>query len=177
MSLLMKRIAANRTARTLIVGLSACFAFATAAAALSSPQPALADVAGEPLVLEEYRGKVVLVNFWATWCAPCLREMPELDLLAKQIDSSRAVVIGIAADDPVEVKAFADKLGVGYRIASGDPDAIFRWTAELGNVSLGLPFSVLLDADGAIRWRKSGGTISVEEATEIIEEVLANETN
>ena len=96
--------------------------------------------------------------------------MPELDRVSREIDPDSAVVIGVAADDPAEVSKFVEKLQIGYRVASGDPDAVFAWTAALGNVALGLPFSVLLDAKGDVRWYKSGGTVTAEEVAGLIEQ-------
>jgi thiol-disulfide isomerase/thioredoxin len=152
-----------------------CVLTASAIAA-SPPQPPLADLQGKPLALEQYRGRIVLVNYWATWCAPCRKEMPELNVLSKQLDSKRALVLGIAADEPAEVKTFLDKFPVQYQIVTGDPDPVFAWTAALGNTSLGLPFSILLDANGAVRWRKAGGTVSAKEVSALIERLLAGKS-
>jgi thiol-disulfide isomerase/thioredoxin len=157
----------------LCIGLILSMATAVAA---SPPQPPLTDLHGKPLSLEQYRGRVVLVNYWASWCAPCRKEMPELNLLSKQLDSKRAAVLGIAADEPAEVKAFLDKFPVGYRIVTGDPDAIFMWTEALGNETAGLPFSVLLDANGTVRWRKAGGTVDAQEVANLIKQLLAGKS-
>ena len=150
----------------------AALVLAATAAPAAAPQPALTDLQGEPFLLDDYRGRVVLLNFWATWCAPCLREMPELDRVAGEIDPERAVVLGVAADDPDEVSKFVEKLRIGYRVASGNPDDVFAWTAALGNAALGLPFSVLLDAAGDVRWLKSGGTVTAAEVTALIDQQL-----
>ena len=73
-----------------------------------------------------------------------------------------AAVIGIAADGPAEVRAFLEKLKVQYPLLVGQPDAVFAWTAQLGNRSLGLPFSVLVDARGQVRWTRSGAVTQAE---------------
>jgi hypothetical protein len=66
------------------------------------------------------------------------------------------------------------KLKIAYPIATGDPDRLFAWTAKLGNVSEGLPFSVLLDASGNVRWVKSGGRLTTAEVTELIARYAAS---
>lgn len=165
----------HRDIKRLAAVLGVTWFLTVSAAADLAPQPVLTDLQGEILELQDYRGRVVLLNFWATWCAPCLREMPELDQASRQIDPGRAAILGIAADDPTEAARFAEELQVGYRIASGEPDAVFAWTAALGNMALGLPFSVILDTDGEIRWHKSGGTVTAEEVVGLLEKLILEE--
>jgi thiol-disulfide isomerase/thioredoxin len=144
------------------------------AAAQPAKAPALTDLRGAAFDLQALRGRVVLVNFWATWCAPCRREMPELNRLSGQLDPRDALIIGVAADEPAPVKAFVAKLGIHYPIATGNPDQIFGWTASLGNVTEGLPFSILMDQRGQIRWAHNGGGLTVITVKHRIDGLLAN---
>lgn len=134
--------------------------------------PPLVTPAGASTRLDAYRGRVVLLNFWATWCGPCREEMPELDRLDAALDDRQAVVIGIAANEPAEVRDFLAKLPVRYPILVGAPDPVFAWTARLGNHSMGLPYTVLLDASGQVRWVKSGGKLTLAEAQSQIRKLL-----
>ena len=126
--------------------------------------PALVDPAGAPVSLDAWRGRVVLVNFWATWCAPCREEMPDLNRLDATLDHRQAVVIGVAANTPKEVQAFLARMKVQYPILVGKPDPVLAWSAKLGNQGLGLPFSALFDARGQLRWMKSGERVTLAEA-------------
>jgi thiol-disulfide isomerase/thioredoxin len=155
--------------------LMASAVLATAAPAQIAQAPALRDLAGHPASLAAYRGRVVLVNFWATWCGPCRQEMPQLNQLSASLDPKQAAVLGIAADDPVAVRAFVAKLGINYAIATGDADQLFAWSAVLGNASEGLPFTVLLDRSGKVRWTKSGSGLTAAEALTAINQLLAPE--
>ncbi len=110
----------------------------------------------------------MLVNFWATWCVPCRKEMPELDRLAAHVDAKRVAVLGVAADDPDAVKAFVTKIGVHYPIATAELDPAIAWSVSLGNRNQGLPFTVLLDAQGRVLWQKSGGQLTEREVSAAI---------
>jgi thiol-disulfide isomerase/thioredoxin len=135
--------------------------------------PALVGPAGASARLDVYRGRVVLLNFWATWCGPCREEMPDLDRLDATLDHQKAAVVGIAANEPAEVRAFLSRLKVGYPIVVGAPDPVLAWSATLGNDSLGLPFSVLVDGKGQLRWVKSGGKLTFAEAQAQFQKLLA----
>ncbi|NYZ62138.1 TlpA disulfide reductase family protein [Luteimonas deserti] len=104
---------------------------------------------------EAYAGRSVLVNLWASWCGPCIEEMPELDRFAREQGDTGVQVLGIALDDPEAVQAFLARIPVDYTIAvdaPGPADAGVR----LGNPRGVLPYTVLVDADGIVRKQRIG---------------------
>lgn len=116
-----------------------------------APAPALVlpDLDGRRHALTEYAGRRVLVNLWASWCGPCLREMPALDQAQRRFGGDRAVVVGIAMDTPGNVRAYLHEHPVRYPILLGqldEPDS----AEQLGDRAAVLPYSVLLDADGRV---------------------------
>ena len=112
---------------------------------------------GQPLSLAEWRGRKVVVNFWASWCPPCVKEMPQFDRFHRSHGPQGWQVVGIAIDRPEAVREFLAKTPVGFPIAiAGFAGA--ELMAELGNPAGGLPFTVVLDAQGAVVQRKLGET-------------------
>ena len=118
-----------------------------------APDIALDDLDGRRRALAEWRGRPTLVNFWATWCAPCLREMPLLDARAKT-DPALAIV-GIALDEPEVVRRFVHELGVSYPVLLDTPGTNDASVA-LGNRRGVLPYTVLLGPDGTILAQEAG---------------------
>lgn len=102
----------------------------------------LTDMQGKTHTLAGHQGKWVLVNLWATWCAPCLGEMPELEALAKARDD--LVILGVAVDgqSPRRVAQFVEKLHVTYPIVAGDEDMAKQFKPR------GFPTSILYDPSG-----------------------------
>ncbi|WP_371180941.1 TlpA disulfide reductase family protein [Xanthomonas sacchari] len=128
-----------------------------AAARPGDPAPALRlpTLDGGHLTLAQFRGRPLLVNVWASWCEPCVREMPELDRLARAQPSDGLQVLGIALDRAEDVRAFLQQVPIGYPIAletPGPADASVR----LGDTQGLLPYSVLINADGRIVRQKLG---------------------
>lgn len=107
----------------------------------------LPDLTGSPVALRQLLGRPVVANFWATWCAPCVEEMPHLDGLSKSLPDIQFVGIGI--DTASNISQFIAKIPVSYPlyVAGHAGIALVR---ELGNAAGGLPFTVLLDAEGRI---------------------------
>lgn len=138
---------------------------ATAAAPAASASPAVAaapadpaalllsqslnDAAGKPQSLAQFKGKPLLVNFWAPWCGPCVREMPELSALADELKSKNIHVVGIGIDTPTNILEFTTKYKIAYPIFVGGMDAT-DWSRQLGNKNGGLPYTVLIGADGKV---------------------------
>jgi peroxiredoxin len=112
------------------------------------PDLVLLDTNGKPHHLSEFHGKRVLINFWATWCPPCLAEMPALQTVQHNFADQGAIVLGIAMDDPERVRIFLKAHPVDYPILIGELDP--NTSARLGDVDEVLPFSLLLDANGRI---------------------------
>jgi len=115
----------------------------------------LQDMDGEVHALEDYRGKVVLVNFWATWCPPCRKEMPALEALYKKLGDKDFVVLAINQwEDPDHVFAYTGELNVfpTFPILF-DPDSA---VSQLYHVK-GLPTSFLVDPQGRLVYRAVGG--------------------
>ena len=117
---------------------------------------ALPDLKGQSIeVPRAYAGRPVLVNLWASWCGPCIKEMPELTRFARAQGANGTQVVGIALDDPAAVERFLQRVPVDYPVlidAPGPRDAGVR----LGNPKGVLPYSVLLDADGRVVKQKIG---------------------
>jgi len=110
------------------------------------PDFTLNDVYGEPRAISEWSGEPLLINFWATWCAPCRREIPLLQALHT---SNALQVVGVAIDRQADVETFIAEFGVAYPNLVGQEDAM-QVSDLFGLNGLGLPFSVLAGADGAL---------------------------
>ena len=105
------------------------------------------DPQGEPLRLATFKGRPLVINFWATWCAPCVEEMPLLDAFYRENKGRNWQMIGIAIDQPSSVRRFLAQYPVSYPIALGGLQGT-EWGKALGNVQGGLPFTVVLNAKG-----------------------------
>ncbi|MCH8181445.1 MAG: TlpA family protein disulfide reductase [Proteobacteria bacterium] len=113
--------------------------------------------AGGTLSLGATQGHPMLLNFWATWCPPCVKEMPELERFHREFGARGWRVIGLAIDGPTPVREFLHKVQVGFDIGLAGFGGT-ELAQALGNDTGGLPFSVLVDAQGRIRHRKMGAT-------------------
>jgi thiol-disulfide isomerase/thioredoxin len=122
-----------------------------AIAAKGDPAPAvpLADRAGQAVSLDQWKDRLVVINFWATWCTPCRKEMPELDRFHRKHADAGVQVVGIAIDGNAEVEAFLRETPVSYPVLLA-PGAGLNPSLHFGNTYGALPFSVLLGRDGRI---------------------------
>ncbi len=118
--------------------------------ALSLPQPE-----GPDLALSSLRGKPLLLNFWATWCPPCVREMPLLESFYQQHKSKSLQMLGIAVDRAKPVTAFLARQPVSFAVALAGAEGSGLARA-LGNSAGGLPYTVLANAQGMIQRRQMG---------------------
>jgi thiol-disulfide isomerase/thioredoxin len=112
-------------------------------------------VDGKPRQLSDFRGKRVLINFWASWCAPCRQEMPLLDAAYRRYAGSNIVVLGLAEDTAAGVRGYLAARPVSYPVMLADADAP-GGSLSLGNTRRVLPYSVLIGEDGRILRRKVG---------------------
>lgn len=113
------------------------------------------SIDGKTVSASDFNGSVWLINFWATWCKPCVEEMPMLSELQSEQAGTRLQVVGIALDDADRARQFASELEVSYPILVGQADVVLTGR-RYGNSTGLLPFSVLIDADGIIRWSQLG---------------------
>ena len=114
-----------------------------------------AGLDGTELEVARWRGKPLLVNFWATWCPPCVKELPEINQFYKEASTKGWQVLGLAVDQAAPVKAFLQKTPLDFAVALAGPEGL-TLVRELGNPAGGLPFSVVFDEAGEISWRRLG---------------------
>lgn len=110
---------------------------------------------GEAVQLKQWAGKVLVVNFWATWCPPCREEMPEFSRVQTQLVDKGVQFVGIGIDTPDNIISFEKSNTISYPLLIGAYD-LLKITADLGNKSSALPFTVILDRTGRIAHSKMG---------------------
>ena len=140
--------------------------------AVSAQRPAFdfVDQQGTARDVSDWDGQVVVVNFWATWCAPCLIEIPYFIAQQERLGDKGLQFVGVALDDSDKVKAFVDEIGMNYPTAHGQQNALDLMRAY-GNKTGGLPFTAFVGRDGNIAFRKAG-VLTEEELEEVIRELL-----
>jgi thiol-disulfide isomerase/thioredoxin len=113
------------------------------------PQFSLKDLTGKQTPVSSWSGKSLMINFWATWCAPCRREIPLLKTLAADWAGRDLTIVGIAVDYPDKVRAFAGEFKIDYPLLVGEQDAM-DVAARFGMTSPGFPFTVFTDNRGEV---------------------------
>lgn len=109
----------------------------------------LPDLQGTNQPISQWRGNVIVINFWATWCEPCREEIPEFIELQKRFGDQGLVFIGIAVDQKEKVAAFSKEIGINYPVLVGGMSAM-GLAGSAGNPQGALPFTVVIDRSGKI---------------------------
>lgn len=133
---------------------------------IKRPEFQLTDLGGNLRNIKEWDGKVILLNFWATWCPPCKKEIPAFIELQDKYGSSGFQIIGVAIDQPELVEAYSDSMGVNYPILVGEDEGI-DITTQYGNRLNLLPYTVIIDRNSMIRFIKKG-EVTKDEIEELI---------
>jgi thiol-disulfide isomerase/thioredoxin len=131
-------------------------AVSTASAAPGLMAARLPDMNGKLRALEQWRGKVLVVNFWATWCGPCREEIPAFIKVQDKLGAKGLQIIGIAVDQQDKVRPYAAEMKINYPILVGDLEAI-DLARQAGNRLGGLPFTVVFDRQGTAVHSQLGG--------------------
>jgi len=121
----------------------------------------LPDVSGKDQSLAQWQDKVVIVNFWATWCGPCREEIPVLLRVQAKHASNGVQVVGISIDSVDKVREFAIEYRIAYPLVMGTMDTV-DLTRRLGNKAAGLPYTIVLDRTGRVVKTHLGGISEVE---------------
>lgn len=116
---------------------------------------------GDALAMLDFKGKPLLLNFWATWCPPCIEELPMIDAFWRQNTSNGHQVVALAIDQPSSVRKFLTKQALGFPVGLAGLEGT-QMAKLLGNAAGGLPFTVFFKADGSI-WRQKMGQLTAED--------------
>jgi thiol-disulfide isomerase/thioredoxin len=136
------------------------------------PAFSFADLDGNRRTRQEWNGKILVLNFWASWCPPCRDEMPLFVALQEEFAAAGVQFVGIAIDDQEPVQAFVDAYGIDFPTLLGDMAAI-ELAKRLGNRFGGLPFTVIARADGKILLRHPG-ELKREQLLPLLQELVAD---
>ena len=131
----------------------------------------LPDADGKPYALAQSRGKVLVVNFWATWCPPCLRELPEFAAVSRRHGNEPVQFVGISIDRTENVRHFVSNNQMPYPLLIAPPETL-DITIPLGNTARALPFTAIFDKHGVLNFVKLG-TLNADELEGKIRALLA----
>jgi thiol-disulfide isomerase/thioredoxin len=121
----------------------------------------LTDSRGQTQKIAQWEGKILVVNFWATWCAPCVKEMPELSALQKELEKNNVQLLGLGIDSPSNIADFSSKYQISYPLFSAGMEGT-ELSRQFGNQAGGLPFTVLIASDGSLA-KSYLGRLNIEE--------------
>lgn len=142
----------------------------TAQALIKRTDFTLTDLQGQPQNFSQWDNQVVLLNFWATWCPPCRREMPDFIDVYEQYKDQGFVIVGVGIDNKQRIADFVDALGVSYPVLTGESEAM-KVSRQYGNRHGALPYSIIIDKQGMIRY-KTAGLVSKQQLVSWIEPLL-----
>ena len=134
------------------------------------PEFTLPDLDGQMRSISEWDGKVIALNFWATWCPPCLKEVPEFVSLQAKYQAAGLQFVGVALQRPEEVREFVAEHGMNYPVLTGELEVI-KLAESYGNHIGALPYTVIIDRRGQVAHVKPG-VLPTEEAESIINRLL-----
>jgi peroxiredoxin len=121
----------------------------------------LSDLSGQKQSLAQWKGKTLVVNFWATWCNPCVEEMPELSALQNTLSQKNIQIIGIGIDSTANITEFSSKHKIAYPLYVAETEGV-EFARKFGNQAGGLPFTVLIEPTGEVK-RSYLGRLKLEE--------------
>lgn len=131
---------------------------------------ALASLGGEELSLAHWQGRPMIINFWATWCAPCRKEIPLLKALQDEFADDDLTIVGVAIDEMDEVKTYAEDADFNYPILVSEEGGV-RMASAIGVVNFYVPITAFVDRNGAVK-RIHTGEVKRDDALMAINEII-----
>ncbi len=129
------------------------------------------DAEGKPQLLSQWQGKILVINFWATWCTPCREEMPAFSRLQTKYSSNSVQFVGIALDTAENVVDFSKKYPVTYPLLNGDSEGA-ELARQLGNSRLALPYTVVLGGKNEVLLTRLG-RVSEQELDALLQKSIS----
>ena len=151
-TLILGAVGLTAAAAGALIGVFALQSSSGAAELLAAP---FRDLSGKTRRLIEWQGRVLVCNFWATWCAPCREEIPLLIAAQRQYDHKHLRIVGIGIDSAAKIAEFSKQLGINYPLLIAESSGV-EAMKRLGNKAGGLPYTVIFDRGGSIALRKLG---------------------